>query len=269
MTDAFSRTGLLVGDEGMATLEASAVAVIGLGGVGSYAAEAFARAGIGSLVLVDDDWVCVTNINRQLVALRSNIGRAKVEVMRERALDINPRMRVEALMLRYSPDTASAILRPGLSYVVDAIDSVSSKVDLIVRSKAAGIPIVSSMGAGNKLDPTRLEVADISATSICPLARVVRKELRKRGIDSLKVVYSRELPLEVKQAENPCLGGCAYDCPKRDERWSAPRPVPGSISFLPPVAGFMIASEVIRDLLAPDKSDVSNGGKHEREAFEA
>jgi tRNA threonylcarbamoyladenosine dehydratase len=249
MTGAFSRTELLIGAEGMARLEASTVAVIGLGGVGSYAAEALARAGIGALVLVDDDWVCVTNINRQLVAHRGTVGRAKVEVMRERVLEINPRIRVEALRLRFGPDTAAAVLRPGLSYVIDAIDALSAKVDLIVRAKAAGIPIVSSMGAGNKLDPTRLELADISVTSICPLARAVRKELRKRGVGSLKVVYSREPPLELKEAGNPCLAGCAYDCPKRDESWSAPRQVPGSISFVPPVAGFIAASSVVRDLV--------------------
>jgi tRNA A37 threonylcarbamoyladenosine dehydratase len=248
MLDSFSRTELLIGAEGLARLEASTVAVIGIGGVGSYAAEALARSGVGGLVLVDDDCVCVTNINRQVVALRSTVGKPKVEVMKERVLDINPRIRIEALQLYYGPETAEGILRPGLSYVVDAIDTVSSKLDLVVRAKAAGIPVVSAMGAGNKLDPTRLEVADISATSICPLARVMRKELRKRGIESLKVVYSREPPIEVDEAANPCRQSCV--CPKKDRTCALRRSVPGSISFVPPVAGFIIAAEVVRDLLA-------------------
>jgi len=248
MLDSFSRIELLIGAEGLARLEASTVAVIGIGGVGSYAAEALARSGIGGLVLVDDDCVCVTNINRQAVALRSTVGKPKVDVMRERVLDINPSIRVEALRLYYGADSAEGILRPGLSYIVDAIDTVSSKIDLIVRAKAAGIPIVSAMGAGNKLDPTRLEVADISATSICPLARVMRRELRKRGIDSLKVVYSREPPLEVNEAANPCRLECV--CPGKGRTCASRRSVPGSVPFVPPVAGFIIAAEVVRDLLA-------------------
>jgi len=224
MSDAFSRTALLIGADGLARLEASTVAVIGIGGVGSFAVEALARSGLGGLVLVDDDSVCATNINRQVPALHSTVGRPKVEVMLERVLDINPRIRVEALKLRYDADSGEGILRPGLSYVVDAIDTVSSKIDLIVRARRAGIPIISSMGAGNKLDPTRLEVADISATSICPLARVIRKELRKRGIESLKVVYSRETPARLSP--------------------------PGSVAFVPSAAGLIIAAEVVRDLLA-------------------
>ena len=250
MSNAFSRTELLMGAEKMARLEASTVAVIGLGGVGSWAAEALARAGVGGLVLVDHDSVCVTNINRQLVATHGTIGKPKAEVMRDRALDINPKIRVEALHQHYGPDTATGILQPGLSQVVDAIDSVQAKLDLIVRAGEAGIPIVSSMGAGNKLDPTRIEVADISGTSICPLARVMRRELRARGVEHLKVVYSKEIPLEVEAAGNPCLDGCGYDCPKRDSSWSSPRPAPGSISYVTAVFGFIIAAEVVKDLLA-------------------
>lgn len=254
MRDAFSRTELLIGADGLALLEASTVAVIGLGGVGSWAAEARARSGVGGLVLVDQDHVCVTNINRQLIAARSTIGKPKVEVMRDRVLDIDPRIRVETFQRHYDAATAEGILRPGLSYVVDAIDDVAAKMDLIVRSTAAGIPIVSAMGAGNKLDPTRIEVADISETSICPLARVIRKELRLRGVERLKVVFSREPPLEADGAENPCRGGCDFDCPKRDMTWSARRAAPGSVSFVPPVFGFIIAAEVVRDLLASSGS---------------
>jgi tRNA A37 threonylcarbamoyladenosine dehydratase len=252
MPNEFSRTELLIGAEGLAKLEASSVAVIGLGGVGSWAAEALARAGLGGLVLVDDDSVCATNVNRQLIAARSTIGKPKVEAMRDRVLDINPRIRVEAMRLRYRARTAGAILRPDLSYVVDAIDSLESKLDLIVRSKAAGIPVISSMGAGNKLDPTRVESADISETAVCPLARAMRKELRRLGVDKLKVVYSREPPIEVPESGNPCLGDCAYadDCPRIDRSWSAPRPAPGSVSFVTPVFGFVIAAEVVGDLIS-------------------
>jgi tRNA A37 threonylcarbamoyladenosine dehydratase len=248
MLNAFSRTELLIGAEGLARLESSTVAVIGLGGVGSWAAEALARSGVGGLVLVDDDCVCVTNINRQLLALTSTVGKPKVEVMRDRALDINPRIRAEALQCFYNADSAEDILRPGLSYVVDAIDTVSSKLDLVQSCKAAEIPVISAMGAGNKLDPSRLEVADISETSICPLARVMRKELRLRGIERLKVVYSREIPLDVDEAENPCLHDCV--CPKMDRSWSARRSVPGSVSFVTPVFGFIIAAEGVKDLRA-------------------
>jgi tRNA threonylcarbamoyladenosine dehydratase len=248
MSNPFARTELLIGEAGLAALEASTVAVIGLGGVGSWAAEALARAGVGGLVLVDHDCVCVTNINRQLVAATSTIGRPKAEVMRDRVLDINPRIRVEALQQYYNSLSAELILRPGLSYVVDAIDSLDSKIDLVLRAKEAGIPIVSAMGAGNKLDPTRLEVADISETSVCPLARALRKELRKRGVEHLTVVFSREVPLEVDGAGNPCLDDCS--CPKANRSWSALRAAPGSLSFLPSVMGFVAASVVVRALVA-------------------
>jgi tRNA A37 threonylcarbamoyladenosine dehydratase len=247
MSNAYARTELLIGPEGLARLEASTVAVIGLGGVGSYAAEALARAGVGGLRLVDHDCVCVTNINRQLVATRATIGRPKVEVMRERVLDINPAIRVEALQQYYSPSTSEGILGPGLSYIVDAIDALQSKVDLVVRAGEAGIPIVSAMGAGNKFDPTRLLVSDISETSICPLARALRKELRKRGVEHLAVVYSREQPVEVREAGNPCLEDCS--CPRRNTSWSAPRAAPGSLSFVPSAFGLVAASVVVRALI--------------------
>lgn len=235
MNEAFSRTALLIGAEGVETLAAARVAIFGLGGVGSWVAEALARAGVGHFRLVDHDVVSVSNLNRQLVALTTTVGLPKVEVMRERILAINPGAEVEARVEFYKPGDPTGLLEGALSYVVDAIDSISSKLDLIARSKSLGLPVMSSMGAGNKLDPTRLEVADIAETSICPLARLVRRELRKRGIESVKVVYSREPPIHVAQEKS--------GSPVR-------RSVPGSISFVPSAAGLVIAAEVVRDLLA-------------------
>lgn len=246
--DRFSRNELLLGREGMARLESARVAIFGIGGVGSWAAEALARAGVGSLILVDDDSVCLTNINRQAIALGSTVGRPKVEVMAERIRDINPRAEVLAFQEFYGPATAERLLPPGLSYAIDAIDTVGSKLDLICRAKALGIPVISSMGAGNKLDPSRLEVADIHKTSVCPLARVIRQELKDRGIKHLKVVYSREEPIEIAEADNPCRTDCI--CPKKDRTCVGRRSVPGSVSTVPPVAGFLIAAEVVKDLLA-------------------
>jgi tRNA A37 threonylcarbamoyladenosine dehydratase len=224
----------------MAALASAKVAVVGLGGVGSWAAEALARAGRGGFLLIDDDVVAESNINRQIVALRSTIGRPKVEVMRDRILDINPDARVEARMEHFDPESSERLLDGGLSYVVDAIDAISAKIELVIRAKALGIPIVSAMGTGAKLDPGRLELADISETSVCPLARVMRRELHKRGVDSLKVVYSKEEPPEDSRAgtaEGPYGNGR--------------RSVPGSISFVPSAAGLLIASIVVRDLIAP------------------
>lgn len=251
MPDSFSRTELLIGAEALARLRASRVAIFGIGGVGSWAAEALARAGIGGFILVDDDSVCVTNINRQIIALRSTVGRPKVEVMKERILAINPDARVDAFQECYKAETAERFFGAGgvgdISYVVDAIDTVSSKIDLILRAQAAGIPIMSAMGAGNKLDPTRFEVADIYETSVCPLARVMRYELRRRGVERLKVVYSREEPLKADAAapagSEPPAGG------EEPGPRSGRRSVPASISFVPPVAGFIIAAEVVKDLI--------------------
>jgi tRNA A37 threonylcarbamoyladenosine dehydratase len=246
MQGPFARTELLVGAEAMAKLESSAVAVFGLGGVGSYAVEGLARAGIGRLLLVDYDSVSITNINRQLPALHSSIGRPKAELLRERVLDINPRARVEALIERYEPGRAERFFGLGFDYVVDAIDSVSCKIDLIVSAKAAGLPIVSSMGAGNKLDPSRVEVADIFRTAICPLARVMRKELRKLGVEDLDVVYSREIPLDAGESADPGLYGERGD---EGIARGVRRQVPGSISFVPPVFGFVLAGVVVRGLM--------------------
>ena len=249
--NAFSRMELLVGAEALAYLAGCGVAVFGLGGVGSFAAEALAWAGVGRLVLVDDDFVCLTNLNRQLPALTTTIGRPKVEVMRERILAINPRAEVTIHQTFYRPELAAELIRPEYAYLVDAIDSVGSKIDLIVRAQELGVPVVSCMGAGNKLDPTRFEVADIYGTSVCPLARVMRRELRKRGVKALQVVYSREEPL--KPVESTAQG-CAYQeqCPKSEAGscGAGRRQVPGSVSFVPSVAGLIAAGVVVRGLLA-------------------
>ena len=224
MENQFTRTEMMLGKDAVCRLNSTRVAVFGVGGVGGYAVEALARAGIGEIHLFDSDRVSVTNINRQIIALHSTVGMLKTEVMKERIADINPDAVVVCHSIFYGEDTADEIDLSKYDYVVDAIDTVRSKVLLITRAKAAGVPIISSMGAGNKLDPTRFEVADIYKTSVCPLARVIRTELKKRGIDSLKTVYSKEPPY---------LSG---------ER------IPASISFVPSVVGLIIAGEVIKDI---------------------
>ena len=229
MEHAFSRTELLIGAQGVRRLAQATVAVFGIGGVGSFAVEALARAGVGRLILVDNDLVSLTNLNRQLPAMHSTLGKPKVEVMRARILDINPDAQVEIHQAFYMPGDGDAFVRPEYNYLVDAIDTVTANIDLIVQAREKGIPVISAMGAGNKLDPTRFEVADLSQTTVCPLARVMRRELKKRGILQLKVVYSRETPIT--------LPG------------DGQKPVPGSISFVPAVAGLILAGEVIRDLV--------------------
>ncbi len=234
--DQFSRTERLLGTEAMQRLKGAHVAVFGLGGVGSYAAEALARSALGKLTLVDMDVVCISNVNRQLVADLKTVGRKKTEVMRERIADINPDAKVFCYDFFYSEKSADAIDFTGMDYIVDAIDTVASKITLICRAQAAGVPVISSMGAGNKLDPTRLEVADIYKTSVCPLAKVMRRELRARGVAALKVVYSREEP--IRPAEDTRIRAeCTYK-----------RQPPGSVSFVPPAAGLILAAEVVRDL---------------------
>lgn len=225
-----SRSEQIIGTEGILKLKNSKVAVIGIGGVGSFTVEALARAGIGKLVLVDNDLISITNINRQIHALRSTLGLAKVEVMKKRILDINPEAQVYALKEFFCEDSADDILKDDLDFVVDAIDTIKSKIVLIKKCKELGIPIISSMGAGNKLDPTLFKVADISQTSVCPMARVVRRELRKYGIETgVKVVYSTEHPIKPQHKGNNIC--------------------PGSISFVPSVAGLIMAGEVIRNIL--------------------
>jgi tRNA A37 threonylcarbamoyladenosine dehydratase len=248
MPDQFSRSQLLLGAEAMEKLKAATVAVFGVGGVGSYAVEALARGGIGGIALFDDDRVCLTNLNRQLIATRETVGKPKVEAMRERILAINPDCRVELFPCFYTPANADDFDLSAYSYVVDAVDTVSAKLELISRCKTAGVPVISCMGAGNKLDPTKFEVADIYKTSVCPLARVMRHECRARGIDSLKVVYSKEPPLEpIDDSTVSCRSHCV--CPPGTRRkCAARRAIPGSVSFVPPVAGFILAGEVIKDL---------------------
>lgn len=236
MLNEFSRTELLVGDEGIKILCRAKIAVFGLGGVGSYVAEALARCGVGSLTLVDHDTVSLTNINRQIYALHSTIGKAKTQVAKERIADINSDILVNTYDTFYSEDTADMFDMSSFDYVVDAVDTVSAKLLLIEKAKAAKTPIISCMGTGNKLDPTRFEITDISKTTVCPLAKAVRTELRKRGIKKVKVLYSREKPIKTKEQTQETKG-------------TARRPVPGSISFVPSVAGLIIASEVVKDLM--------------------
>ena len=228
----FSRTEILLGESAMKKLKNARVAVFGVGGVGGYVVEALARSGVGTLDLIDNDRVSESNINRQIIALHSTVGRAKVDVAAERVKDINPNICVYAHQVFYLPETAEQFDFTQYDYVVDAIDTVSGKLALIERAKEANIPVISSMGAGNKLNPIAFEVADIQKTSVCPLARVMRRELKKRGIEHLKVVYSKEEPLP---------------SPLKDEE--SGKPIPGSIAFVPSVVGLILASEVIKDLI--------------------
>ncbi len=246
----FSRTELLLGVEGVNILRKSSVAIFGIGGVGSFTVEALVRSGVGNIAIFDDDKVCLTNINRQLIATRKTIGKYKVDVMKDRILEINPKANVESHQVFYNADNADEIDLSEYDYVVDAIDTVSSKLTLIERAKACNTPIISCMGAGNKLDPTKFEVTDIYKTSVCPLAKAIRYELRKRGIDSLKVVYSKEPALKpIVNEEDNCMNRCV--CPPGTVRkCTVRRQIPGSVSFVPSVAGLILAGEVIKDILA-------------------
>lgn len=226
MQNQFSRTELLIGKEGIEKLKASKVAIFGIGGVGSFVLEALARTGIGSFILVDNDEIDITNLNRQIIATTKTIGKLKVEASKERILEINPNAKVEIYKEFFMPESSKNILDDSVTYIVDSIDTVTAKIELILRAKELKIPIISSMGTGNKLDPCKFEVADIYKTSVCPLAKVMRKELRKRGIEALKVVYSREEPIVLEESK-----------------------IPGSISFVPSVCGLIIAGEVIKDII--------------------
>ena len=237
MLDQFSRTELLLGREGVERLARAHVAVFGLGGVGGYAAEALVRSGVGALDLIDSDRVSLTNLNRQILATHRTLGQYKADAARERALEINPEARVTARRVFYGPDTAGDFDFSQYDYVIDAIDTVTGKLALIQQALAAGTPIISCMGAGNKLDPTAFRVADIYETSVCPLARVMRKELKRRGIRRLKVVYSQEPPMEPE--------GALYQESLAGE---VRRQVPGSNAFVPAAAGLILAGEVVRDL---------------------
>jgi tRNA A37 threonylcarbamoyladenosine dehydratase len=248
MINQFTRSEILLGKKAMKTLSNSIVAIFGIGGVGSFTAEALARCGVGEFVLVDDDKICLTNINRQLIATRKTIGRQKTEVMKERILDINPNAIVTACTCFYDEKTMADFDFSKYSYIVDAIDTVTSKLLLIENAKKSQTPIISCMGAGNKLDPTKFEVTDIYKTSMCPLAKVMRHELRVRGVESLKVVYSKEPAMKpIEDESTSCKSNCV--CPPGTQRkCDTRRQVPGSVSFVPSVAGLIIAGEVIKDL---------------------
>ena len=233
MLNQFSRTQLLFGKEAMERLYNARVAVFGVGGVGGYTVEALARSGIGTLDLIDDDKVCLTNLNRQILATHKTVGKYKVDVAEERIHDINPDAVVNTYKTFYMPDTADQFDFSQYDYVVDAIDTVKGKLELVMQAQATGTPIISCMGAGNKLDPTLFRVSDISKTSVCPLCRVMRRELKARGINRLKVVWSPEQPIK----------------PGETAEESSRRALPGSISFVPPVAGMIMAGEIIKDLI--------------------
>lgn len=228
MLHEFSRTESLIGKDNLEKLKNSKVAIFGIGGVGSFVVEALTRSGVGKFVLIDNDCICITNINRQIHATQSTVGEMKVEAMKERILAINPKAEVQIFQDFYLPGSAEKLIRNDYDYIVDAIDTVTGKIDLIINAKAKNIPVISSMGTGNKMDPTGFMVADIYSTSVCPLAKVMRKELKARGVESLKVVYSREEPMKQVIVNNR---------------------TPGTISFMPSVAGLILASEVIKDLI--------------------
>ena len=248
MLNQFSRTQLLLGQDGMDRLANARVAVFGVGGVGGFTVEALARSGVGAIALIDDDKVCLTNINRQIIALRSTVGKYKVDVAAERLRDINQNIQVNTYKTFYMPDTAHQFDFSQYDYVVDAIDTITGKLELVMQAHKAGTPIICSMGAGNKLDPTAFRVADIYKTSVDPLARVMRHELRKRGIKKLKVVYSEEPPMRpVDDMASSCRTNCI--CPPGAARkCTERRDIPGSNAFVPSVVGLIIAGEVIKDL---------------------
>ena len=235
----FSRTEMLIGKESVEKLKKSKVAIFGIGGVGSYVVEGLARSGVGEFILVDKDVVSETNINRQIIATTKTVGKDKVEIAKERILEINPNAKVEVFKEFYSKENSNKILDESVNYIVDAIDTVTAKLALIEESKKLNVPIISCMGTGNKLDPTKFEITDINKTSICPLAKVMRKELKNRNIKNVKVLYSKEEPIKAKEEINECKG----------ETKDRIIPAIGSISFVPSIAGLMIAGEVIKDLI--------------------
>lgn len=271
MENQFSRTERLLGKENIEKLAAARVCIFGIGGVGGYVAEALARSGVGHLELVDNDVVCLSNLNRQIIATHQTLGQYKVDAMKERILSINPEAEVVTHRYFYLPETQAQFDFTAFDYVVDAIDTVAGKISLVLQAEASGTPIISSMGAGNKLDPAAFQVADIYQTSVCPLAKVMRKELKKRGVKKLKVVYSREQPLTPRIEETEATGiycdtaetdAVAWENPETrpgDEYLSGSetektllsrrRSIPGSVAFVPSVAGLIIAGEVVKDLL--------------------
>ena len=253
MLNQFSRTELLLGKDGIEKLASSRVAIFGIGGVGGYTVEALARSGIGTFDLIDDDKICITNINRQIYALRSTVGKYKVDVAKDRILDINPNAVVNTYKTFYTPETADEFDFSQYDYVVDAIDTVVGKLKIVEKAKEAKIPVISSMGAGNKMNPALFEVTDIFKTSVCPLAKVMRQELKKRKIRKLKVVYSKEIPIKPNDdIEISCKKHCV--CPPGTVRkYTARRQIPGSNAFVPSVVGLIIAGEVVKDLIGYGK----------------
>ena len=248
MLNQFSRTELLLGREALEHLEKSHVAIFGIGGVGGYVAEALVRSGVGSFTLVDDDKICLTNLNRQIIATRQTIGKYKTEVMKERILSINPQAQVNVYNCFFLPENAGDFDFTSYDYVVDAVDTVTAKLQIIMQAKEAGVSVISCMGVGNKLNPTELCIEDIYKTSVCPLAKVMRRELKKRGVKKLKVLYSREEAMKpVEDTQNSCRTHCV--CPPGTQRTcTVRRAIPGSTSFVPSAAGLIIASEVVKDL---------------------
>lgn len=234
VNEEFVRTAYILGDDAVDRLSQKRVAVFGVGGVGGHICEALARCGVGAIDLFDADCVSVSNINRQIVALHSTVGRPKVEVMKERILDINPQCRVNTFQVFYLPDNADEFDLSVYDYIADAVDTVKAKLELCIRAERLGVPIICAMGAGNKLDPTAFKVADISKTSVCPLAKVMRRELRLRGIEHVKVVYSEETPAKVTSADETPTSG--------------KRSVPGSLAFVPSVMGLIIGGEIVKEL---------------------
>ena len=247
-----SRTELLIGKEGLEKLRDSKVVVFGVGGVGSFTVEALARAGVGNLILIDDDTVCLTNLNRQIHATYKTISQPKVEVMKERILSINHKCNVITHQTFVLEDNIAEIIPDDATYVVDAIDTITAKIALAVYCEKKGIPLMSSMGTGNKFNPTMFKVADVYKTKVCPLAKVMRYELKKRGVKKLKVVYSEEIPTKPKEDDVvTCKTGCV--CTGGTKKCASKRQIPGSMSFVPPVAGMIIASEVVKDILEINK----------------
>ena len=248
MLNQFSRTELLLGKDAMERLTNAKVAVFGIGGVGGYVCEALVRSGVGSFDLIDDDKVCLTNLNRQIIATRKTVGQYKVDVMKQRMLDINPEVQVEIHKCFFLPENAEEFPFQEYDYVIDAVDTVTAKLEIILQAKKYNVPVISCMGAGNKLDASQFRVADIYKTKMCPLAKVMRRELKKRGVRKLKVVYSEEKPIRPLEdmsisCRNRCIcpPGAAHKCTER-------RDIPGSVAFVPAVAGLVLAGEVVKDL---------------------
>ena len=248
MLTQFSRTELLFGKEAMEKLKNARVAVFGIGGVGGYVCEALVRSGVGAFDLIDDDKVCLTNINRQIIATRKTVGKYKVDVMKERMEDINPDVDVRVHKCFFLPENADEFALDEYDYVVDAVDTVTAKISLVMKCKEAGVPIISSMGAGNKLDASQFKVADIYKTKVCPLAKVMRRELKKRGVKKLKVVYSEEQPTRpIEDMAISCRTNCICP-PGAEHKCTERRDIPGSTAFVPSVAGLIIAGEVAKDI---------------------